>query len=221
VFRSKRRPVVFSQADHARFSAAIAAAWGNEQFEPPPLDLVSFVRGVALHDRGYGELDTDGIAEVSDERWIEIQRESFRPRGEDPVVDLVVALHVHRLVSQGQRAEDHRLVGEMEETLLALRTAAGVGEGEARAADSITDLCDRVAFDVCFEEPSTWTRPVLPRVSAEPVEVAFAFDGAGVVTLDPWPLGVPWLRALLVGFAADGYPARLEPVIEPVLIRPT
>ena len=56
MFRSRRRPVVFSQADHARFSAAIAAVWGNEQFEPPPLDLVSFVRGVALHDRGYDSI---------------------------------------------------------------------------------------------------------------------------------------------------------------------
>ena len=89
----------------------------------------------------------------------------------------------------------------MQETLLALRTAAGVGEAEARAADSITDLCDRVAFDVCFEEPSAWTRPVLPRVSAPTVEVAFAFDGTCCATLDPWPLGVPWLRAVLVGFA--------------------
>jgi Protein of unknown function (DUF3891) len=220
VFRSRRRPVVFSQADHARFSAAIAAVWGNEQFEQPPLDLASFVRGVALHDRGYGELDADGINEVSDERWIEIQRESFRPRGEDPVVDLVAALHVHRLVSRGRRAEDGALVAGMEQTLVALHEAAGVGEAQARAADSITDLCDRVAFDVCFEEPSAWTRPVLPRVSAPPVEVAFAFDGTGGVTLDPWPLGVPWLRAVLVGFAADGYPECPEPVIEPILLRP-
>ena len=221
MFRSRRRPVVFSQADHARFSAAIAAVWGNEQFELPPLDLVSFIRGVALHDRGYGELDTDGIAEVSDERWIEIQRESFRPRGEDPVVDLVVALHVHRLVSRGRRAEDDALVAAMEETLLDLRTVSRVGEAEALAADSITDLCDRVAFDVCFEEPSAWTRPVLPRQSAPAVEVAFSFDGMGGVTLDPWPLGIPWLRAVLVGFAADGYPDRPEPVIEPILIRPS
>ena len=221
MFRSRRRPVVFSQADHARFSAAIASVWGNERFEPPPLPRVPFVRGVALHDRGYGELDTDGIGEVSQERWIEIQRESFRPRGEDPVVDLVVALHVHRLVSRGRRAEDGPLIAEMEESLLALQAASGAAEAEAQAADSITDLCDRVAFDVCLEEPSAWTRPVLPRVSARPVEVAFAFDGTGVVTLDPWPLGVPWLRAVLVGFAVDGYPASPAPVIEPILIRPT
>ena len=137
------------------------------------------------------------------------------------MVDLVAGLHVHRLVSRGRRAEDDALVAAMEETLLALRTAGGVGEAEARAADSITDLCDRVAFDVCFEERSAWARPVPPRVSAPPVEVAFAFDGSGCVTLDPWPLGVPWLRAVLVGFAAEGYPDSPEPVIEPILIRPS
>jgi hypothetical protein len=212
VFPSTRRPVIFPQADHARFSAAIAAVWGNERFERPPLDLDAFVRGVALHDRGYGELDTDGIGEVPSERWIEIQWESFRPRHEDPVVDLVVGYHVHRLVSRGHDA------AEMAAMLPSLLAAAGVGEAEARAADSITNVCDGVAFDVCFEEPLSWTRPVLPGVGAEPVEITFTYDGE--VTLDPWPLGVPWLRAVLVGYAAEGYPERLDAVIEPVLIRP-
>ena len=104
--------------------------------------------------------------------------------------------------------------------LPALRAAAAVGEEEARAADAITDLCDRIAFDVCVEEPSEWRLPVPPGVGAAPVEIAFAFDGAGTVTLDPWPLGVPWARPLLAGFAADGYPDRLVPVVEPILLRP-
>jgi uncharacterized protein DUF3891 len=212
VFRSTRRPVLFPQADHARFSAAIAAVWGNDRFDPPPLDVDAFVRGVALHDRGYGEHDTDGIAEIASERWLEIQRESFRPRHEDPIVDLVVGFHVRRLVSYRNDAS------EMTAQLPELLAAAGVGEAEALAADSITHVCDGIAFDVCFEEPLTWTRPVVPRVGAEPIEITFVYDGE--VTLDPWPLAVPFLRAVLVGFAADGYPERLEPVIEPVLIRP-
>ena len=129
-----RRAVVFSQADHARFSAAIAAVWGNEQFESLPLDLVPFVRGVALHDRGYGELDTDGIDEVADERWIEIQRESFRPRGEDPVVDLVVALGRRTGWSRGDGARGRPAGRGDGGKLLALheRRRAG-GEGSAAA----------------------------------------------------------------------------------------
>src|ERR687886_932448 len=100
MFRSRRRPVVYSQAEHARIAAAIAAVWGNDAFPRPPVPFDAFVRGVALHDRGYGELDADGIGEVASERWLELQRRSFTPRGEDPVVDLVVALHVHRLVAR-------------------------------------------------------------------------------------------------------------------------
>jgi hypothetical protein len=220
VFRSSRREVLFPQAEHARFSAAIAALWGNERFERPAVDFDSFVRGVALHDRGYGELDSDGIGEVPPERWIEIQRRSFEPRREDPVVDLVVAMHVHRLLSKPWNPSAAVSVPELEASLPALRAAAGVGEDEARAADAITDLCDRVAFDVCLEEQSEWEFSIAPGVGAVPVEIAFIFDGVGTVTLDPWPLGVPWARPVLSGFAADGYPDRLSPVLEPILVRP-
>ena len=60
------------------------------------------MRGVADHDRGYGELDDDPLGEVDEERWLEIQRRGFAPRGEDAVVDLVVALHVRRLMATAE-----------------------------------------------------------------------------------------------------------------------
>src|SRR6476661_2566261 len=93
MFASRRRSIVFPQAEHARFSGALALAWA----ERPPLPFAAFVRGVADHDRGYGERDCDPIGGVmGSERWVEIQRRGFTPRGEDAVVDLVVALHVRR-----------------------------------------------------------------------------------------------------------------------------
>ena len=91
--------MVFPQAEHARLAGTIALAWGNDRFARPALPFDAFVRGVTLHDRGYGELDADGIGEVPPDRWAAIQQASFAPRGEEPVVDLLVALHVHRLVS--------------------------------------------------------------------------------------------------------------------------
>jgi hypothetical protein len=75
MFRSTRRPLVFTQADHARFAAAIALNWR----ERPPLPFESFVRGVADHDRGYGEHDDAEIGVVDNARWVEIQRAGFRP----------------------------------------------------------------------------------------------------------------------------------------------
>ena len=187
MFRSKRRPVVYSQAEHARLAGAIAAAWRPEDV---PLPFDSFVRGVTLHDRGYGELDDDPIGGgMSDERWTEIQTRGFRMRSGDDVTDLVVALHIRRLI--GDEAE-HPLAREID-------AALGDVPEAARAADRITELCDRVSFAFCFEEPASGA--------------GFTYDGDETVVLDPWPLAVPELRCVVGGFAADGYPGRLEPVV--------
>jgi len=196
--------VVVPQSDHARFSAAIALAWGNDRFPRPPLPFERFVQGVALHDRGYGEHDDDPNFGTGRDRWLAIQRESFRPRGDDPVVDLVVALHVRRLVG------DDPLGAEMDAQLGPLHAAAGVSVEDGRAADAITRLCDAIAFDFALEEPE----------QGSAVGVAYTVDGLGGITLDPWPLAVPRLLGLVTAFAADGYPARLEPTAIPFEIVP-
>ena len=203
MFRSKRRPIVFPQSEHARLAAAIALEWRDR----PAIPWESFVAGVALHDRGYGQLDADDIVDVSEERWIEIQRRGFAPAGADPVIDLVAALHVRRLVSHG--GHPHALA-EMDAELPRLREAAGIDEETAAAADRITELCDTIAFVFCFEEPAAGERH----------GTAYELDGLGEIVLDPWPLAVPALTSLILAFAADGYPARPDPVVVPFRTRP-
>jgi hypothetical protein len=208
VFRSARRDIVFPQAEHARLAAALALAWGNELMAPPPLPRRSFVIGVALHDRGYAPFDADGIGEVPPERWLEIQRESFRPRNEDPVVDLVVAMHVQRLIRfvRGDAVADE-LNGDVRD----LRERSSVSEEDAAAADLITDLCDGIAFDFCFEKPAEGALELFAATGSGLVRVGYTLDGDGTVRLDPWPLDVPRLSGLLFAFDADGYPAELRP----------
>jgi hypothetical protein len=208
MFRSARRAVVYPQREHALFSGGIAAAWGNDRFDRPPLPFDSFVRGVALHDRGYAEHDTDEIGGVPRERWLEIQRAGFGAHDDDPVVDLVVSMHVRRLVGHGP------VHAEMSAAIPALRERAGVDESAAEAADEITALCDMVSFDVCLERPEQGELTV----AGEPVR--YTVDGRGSVTLAPWPLGLPWLDLLLAGFRADGYPSRLDRVVDPIRLRP-
>jgi hypothetical protein len=182
--------------DHAAFAGELALLW-----KELPLPRESFVRGVALHDRGYGELDNDPIGGVPRERWLEIQRRGFAMRDDDPIVDLVACMHIHRLVRGA--------VPEFDDALPALRARAGVDEATARAADAITNLCDRISFDVCFEEPSDG------RVG----EIAYEYDGDHTVSVDPWPFLTDEFALLLVGFRADGYPQRLERVLEPIAFR--
>lgn len=213
MFRSATRPVVYPQAEHARFAGEIALHWGNDKFSQPPLPFQSFVRGVALHDRGYGQLDADGIGEVAPGRWLEIQEAGAAPTGEDPVVDLVVVLHIRRLMANWQTAAESEAARRLDAALPELHRTAGVDPADAAEADRITNLCDRISFDFCIEEEATGTV-----AAADPV--TYAIDGEGEVTLDPWPLRVPQLDGLMVAFRADGYPERLEPVVVEYQIRP-
>ena len=200
-FHSRRRPIVVPQADHARFSGSLAAAWAD----PPPLPWASFVRGVADHDRGYGEHDDDPLGGVmSEEHWLGIQRRGFAPRGEDPVVDLIVALHVRRLIGEGPAFE------EADALIEPLCAAAEVTREVAEAADAVTNVCDVISFQFCFEEPAERD------VRGFHVRV----DGEGLVEVDPWPFAVPRLLGLVTAFEAAGYPGRLVPVVVPYDVRP-
>ncbi len=202
MFRSRRRAIVFPQADHARLAGVLALAWRDR---PPGLPFEAFVRGVADHDRGYGEHDDDALGAVASERWVGIQRRGFTPRGEDPVVDLVAALHVRRLLSSQDDEYERAAYAEVDALIPSLLAGAGVTAAQAEAADRITNVCDRVAFEFCFEEPA----------EGEIRGVAYAVDGLGGITLDPWPLAVERLVGLVPAYAAEGYPERLVPVVVP------
>jgi len=198
MFRSRRRAVVFPQMEHAAFAAGIALQWR----ERPDVPFESFIRGVALHDRGYGEVDEDEIGAVERGHWLEIQRRGFGARDEDPVVDLIVSLHVARLVGD----DDPSFAGELPPLL----ARAGVDETTAAAADRITNLCDRISFDVCLEQPEEGSLG----------EIRYAYDGANRVTVDPWPFVADRFGVLLVGYRADGYPSTLDRVVEPIAFAP-
>lgn len=206
MFRSQRRAVVFPQLNHAAFAGELALLWGNPQFERPALPFESFVRGVALHDRGYGEFDNDPIGGVPRERWLEIQRRGFGEHDEDPVVDLVASLHIHRLVRGAEPA--------MTDALPRLFERAGVERAVGEAADAITHLCDRISFDVCVEEPAEGS------VAIDGRDVSYRFDGSSCVLVEPWPFGPAQFALLLVGYRDDAYPERLERMVEPISFAP-
>ncbi|HEX4677620.1 MAG TPA: DUF3891 family protein [Gaiellaceae bacterium] len=207
MFRSRRRAIVFSQADHARLAGAIALAWR----ERPALAFDSFVRGVADHDRGYGEHDADEIGAVESERWVGIQRRGFTARSGDAVVDLVASMHVRRLLSSQGDEHERAAYAEVDALLPSLLDAAGVTAPVAGQADAITNICDRIAFLFCFEAAA----------EGAALGSSYSVDGHGSITLDPWPLEVPRLVGLVTAYEADGYPERLVPVVVPFDLRPS
>jgi hypothetical protein len=206
MIRSRRRAIVFAQADHARLAGTFAVAWR----ERPVMPFGSFVRGVADHDRGYGELDDDELGAIESEPWVAIQRRGFAPRGDDAVVDLVTAMHIRRLLSSQDDAHERSAFAAVDALLPSLLDAAGVTADGADAADRITNVCDRLALLFCFEEPA----------EGEVRGHAYALDGLGGITLDPWPLDVPRLVGLVTAYEAAGYPERPVPVVVPFEFQP-
>lgn len=218
MFRSRRREVVFPQHEHARLAAAIAGAW-SDAFAPIRLPREQFVLGVAEHDRGYVEHDADEIGNLPAGRWLAIQERGFAAIHDDAVVDLVVGLHVRRLVSSRRDQETSSVLAAMDAEVPALVRAAGVSAADARVADRVTDLCDRISFDFCLEEPASGSVEVV-RADGTAAAVRYVLDGHGAVTLEPWPLAVERLSGTLQAFAAERYPDDLEPVPAPFVIQP-
>jgi hypothetical protein len=173
--------------------------------------------GVAEHDRGYGEMDDDAIGEVSESRWLAIQRAGFAPRGE-PLVDLVAAMHIRRLVGYSRTELALAAAAEMDARLPELCAAAGLDRAAAILVDRVTHLCDMVAFDLCVEEPEVGTVAVT-RFDGVDQMVAHRVDGAGAATIDPWPLAAPEIECRITAYHSDSYPSRPQP--EPVDFRVT
>jgi hypothetical protein len=168
------------------------------------------VRGVAAHDRGYGELDADPLGEMPQERWLEITRRGFAAQDDDPIVDLVVAMHLHRLISTAPVPVTPEVQLEFDAGLEDRFAAAGVDRRAAVAADDITNVCDGLAFNFSFEQDA----------GGSIGSIAYTVASDGSATLAPWPLRVSELRERVVGYEADGYPERLEPVERDFALRP-
>jgi hypothetical protein len=197
MFRSRRRGIVYPQAEHARLSAVLAAASGADP---------RVVAGVLWHDRGYPPLDADGIGEMAPERWADLMRAGFAPETADPVVDHMARMHIHRL-ARNARPE---LADELAPALPASLARSGMTAEEAAAADAVTELNDMVAFDFCLEEPASGM------VSG----VTYEVDGQGGIRLGPWPLVPAELDGFVTAFLAEGYPELPAPVAVPFSARP-
>jgi hypothetical protein len=216
VFRSKLRELIFSQAEHARLAGIIAGYWGNETLGEPPLPRESFVRGVMIHDRGYGELDDLGIGEVETDTWLDIQRRGIQLRSADATADAVALMRLRRLLlrAEGDQAKE---LQELAESRIAERVKESGHPMEAfERADSITATCDMISFRLCFEEPMDFSQIIRTPDGAWELQIHVT-TGQRVI-LDPWPLSAPEIRGGITAYQAAGYPRELEPVLVPYSI---
>jgi hypothetical protein len=211
MFKSKIRNLTIPQAEHARLAGTIAYHWGNADIPPPAIDPVAFAAGVTTHDRGYGLLDTMGIGEVDEAVWLATQRRGVQMTDANPVTDTVALLHLRRLLSHGEGADVAALIALAEDRIARNIAQTDATRQQFDQADTITELCDNISFKFCFEEPTQFTGTVFAGDAPREIQV-HVLDG-GTVQLDPWPLSVPVLRGFILGYALNGYPDHLQPIL--------
>ena len=220
MFKSRLRPVVVPQSEHSRLAGLLAFYWGNAQFELPPVSLLAFVEGVALHDRGYGFLDNLPIGETPEEDWLQVVRSGFAMPSSGPVASLITRFHLRRLVAGQSTPARRDLADEMTQAIALQLAGAGLDESIFTRIDCITDLCDSISFDFCLERPCRGEVHVYPR-NASPLQVAVQYElRDGEITVSPWPFSQDTIRGYLVGYQAQGYPERLTPVVLPYRLTP-
>ena len=146
MFASRKRPVVFPQAEHARLAGTIAAWWGNGDIVSPPLPRDAFALGVTTHDRGYGPVDVLGIGQVDEATWIATQRRGITRRARDPVADTVALLHLRRLVSGQDRDPPRDLVALIDTGISENLERTTEDLTAFRQADTVTAICDMISF---------------------------------------------------------------------------
>jgi hypothetical protein len=126
---------------------------------------------------------------------------------------MVAKLHLQRLTSYGAASVRQAQAAAMADEIRAHAQRHGLDVTMFSRIDRITNLCDRIAFDFCFEAPTEGAVPIFARTtSSEEVMVRYRIE-AGVITADPWPFAVDWHTGYLVSYQLPGYPVTLEPVI--------
>jgi hypothetical protein len=215
MFKSKQRPIVIPQWEHQKLAGTLALLWGNAAFERPPVQFESFLTGVGLHDRAYGPLDNLPIGAIPEDEWLALTRRGFEMTWADPLADLIAKMHLKRLASYGSAPARQAMAAEMARAIQTKIEHHGLDAATFERIDRITNLCDRIAFDFCFEAPAAGEVRIFARNDRDD-EIAVGYRIAdGAIHLDPWPFEVASHTGYVVGYQLEGYPSVLEPVMVP------
>ena len=202
----------FSQ--HGRLSGVLASLWGNESFDRPVLDFGSFVEGVILHDWNYGLIDTLPIMEAGEEEWLAMAARGVHHTFENPITDIVVKLHLKRLLNSHDYPERQKLARMVDQQVTNRLLQTDFTLADFEWADKITRFCDMVAFDFSFERPTTETIKLYAQRGADQMTpVTYQIRPNGKIHIDPWPFSEPCYSGFILGYQREGYPDNLCPVI--------
>ncbi len=216
MFRSKIRNVIIPQSEHARLAGTLAMLWGSDAFDRPVLPFASFINGVLLHDREYDLIDNHPIMGMDASTWLAIKQKALNYGSNDPVVDAIVFSHVRRLVGHQDTLDRRQLADDLDTRIAECIAQTDWTPNDFRWADSITDFCDMVAFHLSFEAPTTAQVSVnFQRDNLKTCELSYEILESGRIHVTPWPFSVEQHTGFIMGYRAEGYPDKLDPLAVP------
>lgn len=213
MFKSKRRPIVTPQAEHLRLVGTLAMLWGNDKFDVPPIEQSSMIAGMGLHDRGYGLIDNSAIGGMAEAEWEQIARNGFYMQYSDIVADTIVKYHIRRLASHDESPERVTMTAEFSQVIDEQLASHNLSRKLFDRLDRITNLCDKISFDFCFDVPESGAVAVFPRNEGD-AEITIQYHVEnGIISANPWPFSVDTYEGYLIAYKLDDYPKQLDPFI--------
>lgn len=219
MFKSKRRPIVTPQSEHLKLVGTLAMLWGNDQFDTPPIERVSMIMGMGLHDHGYGYLDNSPIGGMPDEEWEVIARRGFNMECSDVVADTIIKYHLRRLASHGTSEIRKNLYADFNKSIDDQLKKHNLSQILFDRMDRVTDLLDRLSYELCFDVPASGSISLFPRNSEDDEAIIEYHVENGEINVSPWTFSVDEHQGYLIAYHLDGYPERLDPVILPYLLK--
>jgi hypothetical protein len=222
MFKSKVRPINVPHYEHSRLAGVFASLWGNKDYDKPVIDNAAFVQGVALHDWHYGTIDNLSLGEASEADWLEVVHKGIEHWYSDPTTDIVIKLHIRRLLSGTKSPEVERLVNLIDSRISVRLPQTSYTREQLEWADKITQFCDYLAFDFSFEAPVTKIRSLYSQVNSnEETQVTYRIRQNGEIKVKPWLFSLPYFSGIIFGYERSGYPDRLQPIVIPYRCQPT
>lgn len=212
MFKHKLSGLVIPQYEHLRLAGAIALLWGNEEFDRPMLDSGSFIKGIALHDFGYGDFDEYTIYDMDNEKRLESLEKLVNQELYDPTANIIAQYHVLRLL--GDEPERAELRQKCLEKINMNFQSVTYSKEAFEQVDQITDFCDSVSFYFCLGEPISSTVSICKRNGdTDKTEIQYTIDEQNCITISPWPLSIKSYKGYIVAYEQDKYPKLLNPKI--------
>jgi hypothetical protein len=212
MFKSKTRSIIIPQYEHGRLAGIFASLWGNQDFERPVVNFDSFVQGVTFHDWHYGVIDNLAIGESTEEDWLEIVEKGIAYWFDDPITDIIVKLHIRRLLNSQVSIARDSMIDQIEHRIAVRLPQTSFAREQFERIDRITKFCDQMAFDFCFETPMRTSLPVFADEKAsKETNIAYEIKPGGQIEISPWPFLGKAFNGFVIGYHQQGYPEILKP----------